>query len=329
MSQLGVEKIASLPVEQRIEIFQEASADIQLVPAAVEKDFWVCWALKRIFSDEFLAENVLFKGGTSLSKCYGLIQRFSEDIDLILNWELLTDEDPYKERSNTQQDRFNKNMERQTIGYLETSLLPHISKVFDGFDVGFKPDSPKSLILKYPKAFDADYIKPDIELEFGAMSAMVPNKTYRIKPYCSDLVADTIGSTDVEVQAIQAIKTFWDKVTILHCEAHRPEDKPQPSRYSRHYYDLYQMLNSNTKSEALDNKALLNDIFEFKLKFYPQRFANYQRGLEGQVRLIPPEFRLESLKRDYQAMEEMIFGAYPSWETILETLAGFEQELSE
>lgn len=325
----GLEVLTREADESRRDLFSESAAQLKMQPAAVEKDFWVCWALRRIFADEFLRPKLLFKGGTSLSKCYGLIDRFSEDIDLILDWTCLTDEDPYESRSTTQQDRFNKQMEADAIDYIANELLPHLTNVFDGYELALKEGQPKSVLLYYPKIFASDYIKPAIELEFGPMSAMVPKRDYSITPYCVELSPKRLGNLEIEVSAIQAIKTFWDKVTILHCEAHRPEAKSQPPRYSRHYYDLYKMLRSSTKQDALAEFGLLKTTFEFKYKFYPQGFANYPSGIQGHVTLLPPEFRQTQLKADYAAMREMIFGEYPDWEHILAELTEFHAELRE
>lgn len=329
MAQHGLELLALETDDNRRDLFNETAAEIGMHPAAVEKDFWVCWALQRIFTNERLKSQLLFKGGTSLSKCYGLIDRFSEDIDLILDWTLLTDEDPYEVRSNTQQDKFNKAMEEKARAYVTDELLLHLNAVFDDYALEIKPDQQKSLLLKYPKLFGSDYIKPAIELEFSPMSAMVPKRDYEIAPYCASVAPGNIGKLDFQVSAIRAIKTFWDKVTILHCEAHRPAEKHQPPRYSRHYYDLYKMLQSQTKLEAVADRDLLIRTFQFKHKFYPQGFANYQQGIEGAVKLIPPRFRQEQLGADYEEMKEMIFGDYPGWDEIIQLLAGFEQELQD
>ncbi|MFS6536431.1 nucleotidyl transferase AbiEii/AbiGii toxin family protein [Idiomarina loihiensis] len=328
MTQSGNEKIALLSEEKRKELFQESAAQLGMKPASIEKDFWVCWALQRIFSDQTLNQQLLFKGGTSLSKCYNLIERFSEDIDLILDWRLITDSDPYEERSNTKQDRFNKAMEQDARSYIGNELLGQLKDLFDGYELNVKPDSPKSILLSYPLAFRSNYIKPQIELEFGPMSAMTPNNRYTIAPYCQNAAPKELGELNLEVRSIKAVKTFWDKVTILHCEAHRPEHKTQQARYSRHYYDLYRMLNSDIKQAAMENQALLTTTFKFKQKFYPQGFAKYQNAIDGHIRLIPPEFRQEALQKDYKAMNEMIYGDYPSWELIMKTIKAFEQELA-
>jgi predicted nucleotidyltransferase component of viral defense system len=99
-----IEKIAAWREKDRNDLFRETGARRNMSPAIVEKDFWVCWTLGRLFASEDLRSKLMFKGGTSLSKVFGLIERFSEDIDLILDWNEVAKEDPYTERSNTKQD---------------------------------------------------------------------------------------------------------------------------------------------------------------------------------------------------------------------------------
>lgn len=327
----GIEKIAALNAAERTDIFRITAADVKISEAAIEKDFWVCWALHRIFSDVELSQQLLFKGGTSLSKCYKLIERFSEDIDLILDWKLLTDEDPYLERSNTQQDKFNKKMEVDAQHYVQGPLLARINELMNdrcAFQMTAVAGKPRSIMMTYPKAFASAYIKPEIELEIGPMSGMTPNSTVVIKPYCHEVVEKAFGATDLAVRAIDAKKTFWDKITILHTEAHRPEDRSQPARYSRHYYDVYKMLNSDVVEEAMADLGLLNDVVTFKHKFYPQGWANYEGAAIGTFRLIPEQFRIDSLRDDYAQMEEMIFGDYPGFDVILQEVASFEKRLN-
>lgn len=333
MSKHGLEIIAELSPEERSELVRQTAAETGMNEASVEKDIWVCWVLNRIFSDAELSKNVLFKGGTSLSKCYDLIKRFSEDIDLILDWDLVTDgEDPHDERSNTQQDRFNKKMNAATNAYLELTFKEQIEGL-----VGDKcsvrliksiKNEPPSLELTYPKAFDSEYIKPIVLLEVSPMSAMTPNKEFTLEPYCSGLAAAFAPNTEFVIRAIEAKKSFWDKITILHVEAHRPESKDQPARYSRHYYDIYQMLNSNVVDEAMADLALLKKVVEFKNKFYPQGWANYAGALDGAYKLIPEEFRVEQLRSDYAQMEQMIYGIYPAFDDIMSKISDFETKLN-
>jgi hypothetical protein len=189
-------------------------------------------------------------------------------------------------------------------------------------------NKPRSIMMTYPKVFDSAYIKPEVELEIGPMSGMTPNSECRISPYCSDVVKDVLGSADFQVKAIEAKKTFWDKVSILHVEAHRPEDKHHPARYSRHYYDIYQMLHSTVLEEAMDDLVLLKTVVEFKHQFYPQSWANYEGAKAGVFTLIPEPFRIEVLQKDYAEMQEMIFGDSPNFDDILELVAEFETRLN-
>jgi len=319
-----MEKVASLTGKEREEIFRVADAELNMGLAITEKDFWVCWTLKRIFETPELASKVLFKGGTSLSKCFGLIDRFSEDIDLILDWRLVTDKDPHAVRSNTQQDKFNKEIKNATEQYIESSLLALVSSALNSHcSVRIDSKSTNSIFINYPKAFSSSYIKPEIELEIGALSTKDPHGEFVIEPYCAKPVPEPFENPQQRVKAIAAKKTFWDKITILHAEAHRPEKKEHPQRYSRHYYDLYKMLKSDVKNEALSDLKLLKATIEFKDKFYPQGWANYRGAKEGVYKLTPEEHTRKHLVEDYSQMSEMIFGDYPPFNQILEEISKF------
>jgi hypothetical protein len=324
-----VDTVANRSASERAEIFQATADETGLSPSAVEKDFWVCWVLKRIFETPELAKLFVFKGGTTLSKCFGLIERFSEDIDLILDWTELTEENPYLDRSNRQQDIFNKTMETKTREYVAGRLLPSITELLAPIcSVIPNEERPKSLMVKYSKAFDSEYIKPEVELEIGAMAPMEPCGEFKIQTYCAEVMPDIFETADVDVRTFLAHKSFWDKVTILHVEAHRPEDKPQPLRYSRHYYDLFQMLNSPVKAEAMADLGLLSSIVAFKSKFYPQSWANYEGAANGTFRLRPEPHIQQILEEDYAQMEEMISGEYPLFDVILTAIEAFELELN-
>lgn len=321
--------VAAIKAEERAELFLATADQKGLAAPAVEKDFWVCWILKQIFEDPDMANLVLFKGGTTLSKCFGLIERFSEDIDLILDWTVLTDEDPYAARSNTQQDRFNKQIAVATDSYIGDQMLALVTRVVAAHcEVALHEERPRSIMLRYPKAFTSGYIKPEVELEFGAMSPMEPSGEFTISPYCAEVAPQLFKVTDLKVKAIEAKKTFWDKVTILHVEAHRSEDRPQPARYSRHYYDLYRMINSSVLDEAMDDLSLLKEVVAFKAKFYPQGWANYQDAAKGNFRLLPEAHIRKTLESDYAQMQEMIFGEYPAFNEILSVIGEFEQQLN-
>lgn len=131
------------------------------------------------------------------------------------------------------------------------------------------------------------------------------------------------------MRAIDAERTFWEKATILHHEAHRPEGSVVPERYSRHYYDLCLMAaDESLKASALGKIDLLESVVLFKKKFYPRGWANYDAAARGTLKLIPPAHVLQVIEKDYQAMQEMIFGSCPSFGEIVSSLTTLETEIN-
>lgn len=155
-----MERIAILPSDQRAELFRETAARRIMSEAVVEKDFWVCWALGRIFGDAELSTKVLFKGGTSLSKVFKLIERFSEDIDLILDWREVTIDDPESKRSRSKQDQFNKQIQIDAQKYLRHTFLPKIRRLLGGtVRTEIADDDPNVITVGYSAAFSTQYIR--------------------------------------------------------------------------------------------------------------------------------------------------------------------------
>jgi hypothetical protein len=214
-------------------------------PAIVEKDFWVCWTLKHLFAEPALKGQMVFKGGTSLSKVFGLIDRFSEDIDLILDWRLLRyghaeGNDPYQTiQSKTKRSRYNQEMNAKAAEYIRSTLLGQLNRLFalvPGIAASIDEADPHTVNVRYPAAFTASYIRPEVRLEIGPLASWVPSHARTIQPYAATSFPKAFAETDCAVVAIDAERTFWEKATILHQEAHRPGTIP--ARYSRHYYDL-------------------------------------------------------------------------------------------
>ena len=124
-----MESIATWPLKQRAELFQETGARKNMLPAVIEKDFWVCWVLGRLFASAVISQKILFKGGTSLSKVFKLIERFSEDIDLVLDWNEVAQENPTDDRTKTKQDQFNKQIVADSQVYIKEQLLPEMEQL--------------------------------------------------------------------------------------------------------------------------------------------------------------------------------------------------------
>ena len=165
-------RVARLSAAERRDLFSEAAARQGMTPAVVEKDFWVTWVLDRLFAVPGLARLFMFKGGTSLSRAYGLIERFSEDIDLILDWRVLVGTDPLGERTRSQQNKLNEEIELQAIAYIAGPLLAQINAALgDACQCGIGTDDPHVIKVRYPAAYADDYLRPEVRLEIGPLAA--------------------------------------------------------------------------------------------------------------------------------------------------------------
>jgi len=325
-----MKKVANLNQEDRGDLFRETAAKKGIRPAAAEKDFWLCWVLMIIFEDRNLSKILKLKGGTSLSKCYNLIDRFSEDIDLILDWTLLTKEDPYvPKESNRKQGEFNELINKKAVKYIKDNLLPVLQEnIYPNCEAEIDEEDGHTINITYPKVFSDGYLSTAIKLEIGPLGSMIPFDKYQVTPYSSEAFSEQFDQSEIEVVAIKAERTFWEKVTILHAEAHRPEGNVEHLRYSRHYYDVYKMLDTDHEANALANLDLLEDVVSFKKQFYYAHWANYDSAVPKTMKLIPDEFRISSLRKDYENMRQMIFGEYPEFDQIIDKLNAFQNKLN-
>ena len=222
-----MKKIAQLSAKDRSELFVETARSKGLTAAAAEKDFWICWVLLNIFEHPQLAQVLRFKGGTSLSKCFNLIERFSEDIDLILDWSVVTAEDPEADRSKTKQSKLNKQINIDAQQYIQETILPALDVSMGGVCELLIEDAAKHIIkVWHPAEHNDGYLRNEILLEIGPLANMLPFGTYPIKPYAAEIFPDLFETSQIMVEAIVAQRTFWEKITILHAEAHRPDNKP-------------------------------------------------------------------------------------------------------
>ncbi len=325
-------ELANLPQSELDALFQEVSNAKGLSKAIVEKDLWVYVVLDYLFTKSPWRDNLAFKGGTSLSKAYNLIERFSEDIDLILDWRVLGygKTEPLEDRTTNQQDKLNKEILTKTSEFLQTTFIPQIkadlSKLINrNLQIIFEDDA---VIIGY----DTDYVDASIlhaiRLEIGALAAWTPTQTTTIRPYIAEAYPDKFSDASVSVRTTTPERTFWEKITILHREAFRPESSPLPHRMSRHYYDIYRMAKLGILDQALQDPDLLNQVAAFKAKFYPQRWAHYDLAKLGTLRLTIPDYNLKSLQRDYAAMAGMIYGERPEFEDLMIEIAKIEQRVA-
>jgi hypothetical protein len=148
-----------------------------------------------------------------------------------------------------------------------------------------------------------------------------------VQSYAAEYFPDIFKQSVVSVPTIVVARTFWEKLTILHAEAHRPADKRLPSRYARHYYDVYKLVESGVHKKALVDTKLLQDVVLFKQRFYASGWANYDTATVAGLMLLPSVNHIDALQTDYEQMQEMLFGSKPSFDELLDVLVKLEAEI--
>jgi hypothetical protein len=316
----------------RRDVFRAAAQRMRVHEAIVEKDFWVCWVLDYLFHSSRWQGDLAFKGGTSLSKAYSAIQRFSEDIDLILSWHVLGfgPEELLQSRSTSQQAAFSEKANARCAEFLASEFVPAVASELSAratAQMGVRQQG-QDVLIEYPRAFSLATIQPAVRLEIGPVSAWTPNELREIRPYAAEQFPDVFKSPATSVATITAERTFWEKATILHQEAHRSPLKPLPPRYSRHYYDLYRLSLLPIRRRALDDLHLLAEVVTFKDRYYHCSWARYDQAKPGSLLLQPSVHHEPELRKDYRAMEPMLFGAIPEFDEVLAGLRGLEDEIN-
>ncbi|MBP87537.1 MAG: hypothetical protein CMJ64_12565 [Planctomycetaceae bacterium] len=335
-----MDKVATMAANTRADLFRETAARRRLPPGLVEKDFWVCWVLKHLFSIDAFVGHLLFKGGTTLSKVFHLTERFSEDIDLAVDWEMLGfvgTRSPHAEMSKSKQAKLLVECQKYIAGeFIDTvqqrvaSILGDSGSTATSWELSIDSDDPHSVHFRYPSVVEQlGYLKASVVLELGTHAEFIPHDRYTIRPLAVDEFTNMFDEPNCRVLAITAERSFWEKATILHQEFHRPKDKPVPGGYSRHYYDVAMMGRADVKQWALADMELLARVVSHKEQFYPRRWARYDLAVAGSFCLLPSNVCADAIRRDYEEMKVMIFGEAPSFDEILATLKELEKAVNQ
>jgi hypothetical protein len=327
----------ALPEDERRVYIEQAAIRRSLSPVVLEKDFWVCWLLGVLFESEF-AGSTVFKGGTSLSKVFGVIDRFSEDIDLSLSPTFLNLPD-----AGTSRNQANKWMTRAEAACavaVQNQIAPVLEAAVAGvlgksgrawFEFLTDPATHSPVLLyHYPSTQPAgiDYLKRSVKLEFGSLTDQQPIGRHPVRPWLAEVLPAAFPDWKCEVVALEVERSFWEKATILHTEYHRPADKPTPDRFSRHYADTAALAKHPAASKAVEQHELRSRVVQWKSQFFGSSWANYDLAKPGTFRLVPPAKRLPALRRDYQAMRDMYLSEPASFEDILATLTDLENRIN-
>lgn len=342
---IAFQTVISAKDNERRDLFLSTAARLGTAVQHVEKDFWVCWTLDVLFNG--LAKGtprLLFRGGTSLSKAFGLTARFSEDIDITV----FRDDLGYN--TNTAElEAMSGKMRRTHLDAIRMSCQTYINgplaKQFGEaaaaaipsgrFQLQSDPDDvdKQSLLFWYPAVTvrGGDYIRSAIKIESGARSAIDSNTGTIIKPYVADDLPD-LDLTVTNVTAVKPERTFWDKVVILHglrqWYGHRRELRHGGQRVSRHYYDVHQLMQAEGNQEWLSNHELARDCARHARLFLGSSDLGLTIAEPGTFTLTPAPSMRDALAQDYEAMAAMVFGKIPTLERVLESVMALEEAVN-
>lgn len=312
-----------------------------VLPLVVEKDFWITCCLQHLFSLP-LPVKMVFKGGTSLSKGYDLINRLSEDCDITLdraNLGFVGERDPLNASSRKQRDKLLDELKQVCNDFvrstLKMTLHDSLKQELEGETWDLSMDEGlQSLRFYYPQVLPEnnyaaqDYVRQSVLLEFGVRGDIYPTENMRLKSYIAEEF-EIFDDSSIVIPCLSPLRTFWEKATLLHAEHYRPLGKPTPLRISRHYYDLSMLYKAGFAERAMENSEILQDVIKNKTLLFPSAWANYGLIWADSLRLFPAAGRLSDLEKDYTLTKEMMLfgGTKPSFEDVLRDITTLEEKM--
>lgn len=276
---------------------------------------------------------MVFKGGTSLSKVYGLINRFSEDVDYThfrdpIELDSLS-RSQLKKISIELKSTLSDFVHTHVSHYLEEQLKKHFPNA--GYEIKIS-ENGEQLFVYYATVLNknSDYLRDHVLLEFGIRNEIEPQEKHIIKPYLLEPNNNEYILPTPIIDTLSPIRTFWEKVTLIHVECHRDKLQHAPDRLSRHWYDLFMLNQSWVGEKALQSKKILEQVIKHKKAFFNARYANYDDCLQGKFRIIPEARSLAGLESDYKRMcnSGMFMENPPKFDAIIAALRTYETQLN-
>lgn len=279
--------------------------------------------LRMIFSSE-IEQHLVFKGGTSLSKAYKLIERFSEDVDIAIDRPYLGFEGD-----------LTKGERRKSHDFVSTEMINILIKQLDQYGVDIKlyqiivkntkisDQNPETIKISYQSVFEElPYLQNRVLIELGARSLLEPNSKIKIKSIIDEQYSESVFTEkDFSVNTVIPEKTFLEKVILLHEEFQKPQGKTRHERMSRHLYDIGQIIKTEFGQQAIKNTELFNYIIEHRKKFTPVKTVDYENLNIENLEIIPPRELFDLYKKDYAEIQEnMIYGESLTFEKLIERI---------
>lgn len=339
------ESYFSINSDEQSELLNSLAPQAGVRASILEKDIWLCLVMEKLFTLPD-AKPMVFKGGTSLSKVYRAIERFSEDVDITIDWRSLHHNPPdseslkrlSKNKVRTLRDEITAHLEKYISDVLRPGLENTLKRVHCGIDVKFETKGDGGLAgdklrVYYPAVTEKeyDYVTQSVLIEFGSKNAIEPGHKCNITPELANMVPNlSFPSACVEVLSPQ--RTFWEKATLIHDECHRPASKPRANvdRMARHWYDLARLSDHDIGIQSLANADLLSQVISVKTQFFSYGYSRYDLCNTGGMMLIPRDEVLNSLELDYKEMLKagMFYGEAITFEGIVDRLSKLQEEIN-
>ena len=318
-------KYTDLSADEQREVIQRVQAENRLQLQIIEKDWWVTAVLRALFSLPY-SEHISFKGGTNLSKCWNLIERFSEDADIAIDREYLGFGGTLsKTQISDKLRRAACSFVRETLQYDLAEKLIENGVSADKFKVNVNitpvtTTDPEIIEVEYQSAFNTlPYIRSKVIIEVSGRSMNEPVVSVGVSSFIDDVFTNApFAEPKFDVRAVVPERTFLEKVFLLHEEFSKPSGMIRTERMSRHLYDIAQMMDTPIVERALLDENLYKTVIDHRRMFIGLKGFDYSTLLPQTLSIVPQGEIREQWKEDYKVMQEtMIYGDSPSFDELI------------
>jgi predicted nucleotidyltransferase component of viral defense system len=330
-------KFTDLQEVEKIRYINGLTLEYNLSTVAIEKDWWISAVLRALFALSY-AKHLSFKGGTSLNKCYNLIERFSEDIDIAVYRGFLGFS------GNLSKTQINDKLRRASCSFVREKLQFDVAKELEnqGINTGLfsvminitpvSTTDPEIVEVHYKSLFpESNYIKPIVKLEVSGRSMNEPLRKIALQSFIDESYSgQSFAEKPFEVNAVVPERTFLEKICLLHEEFAKPKEFMRTERMSRHLYDLERMYDAGIAEKALSDKELYENIVEHRRVFIGLKGFDYNTLSPTTIRIIPPESVMNDWQKDYETMREtMIYGDSPSFKKLIDKIKQLNGQINQ
>jgi len=321
--------------ERKIDILNQASNRTGLPAIAIEKDWWVTLTLNASFDLDY-SSHIVFKGGTSLSKGWNLIERFSEDIDLAIDRKFFGFEvDMSKNQI--------KKLRKKSCEFFSTTFVSDLTNKFTAWktidecslnaqEVKESDKDPQIIEINYNSVLEkSDYLPQRVLIEISSRSLMEPSEVREINSIISDVfTSQSFAIEPFKISTVLPQRTFLEKMFLLHEEFLQDISKIRINRLSRHLYDLEKIMDTEYGTAALKDKELFVSIVNHRKKFNAIRGLDYSNHIPGKIKIIPPNEIISDWEKDYTTMtENMIYGEALSFDALIKRIEILQKRVNE